>query len=570
MQFLPFRLLLPILAFWSILASCGKGGASGNAYDHAGRPDTLAVEIPYHPFLLDSGAIATFLDSFPLFGYHRTEIMDFYAKRNHAPAWFNEEGIIEQGDYFMNLLDHFNEEGLRDTLIYYTKVRNIYNTVTGPGYPYHGEDMQTSQLEMFLTTEFFVYAQKVWYGLSEKKTRDLDWYITRKTVPYISILDSLLRGGSNLFTVREPIYRQYKLLRDYLKKYKALGDDDAWYTLYLPPDKKFLQAGDSGFVVKEMKNRLFLLGDLAEQDTTAIYDSLLTCAVIRYELRNGLNGDGHAGQDVIAALNTKPSELIEKISLNMERCRWIPENPKEDYILVNIPEYRMHIYAGDSLAWSMKIVVGKNSTGTAIFNDMLKYIVFSPYWVPPPSIVGNEILPAIKKDPGYLQRENMEVVSYSTKMPIDPAAIDWSKYTGANFPYMIRQKPGKNCALGYVKFLFPNNYNIYFHDTPSKSLFQAENRGFSHGCIRLEQPERLANYLLRNDTSWTAHKIDSVMHAGKETYVKLDKPVPVFIVYFTAWVDENGILNLRKDIYGHDARLEKTLDGENVTVKLPS
>jgi murein L,D-transpeptidase YcbB/YkuD len=192
-----------------------------------------------------------------------------------------------------------------------------------------------------------------------------------------------------------------------------------------------------------------------------------------------------------------------------------------------------------------------------IFNEEMKYIAFSPYWNITPSITANEILPAVKKNPGYLAKHNMEVVGGGKV--INPGSIDWSKYSGRNFPYMIRQKPGPNNSLGRVKFLFPNNYNIYLHDTPAKSLFNEPKRAFSHGCIRVGEPKRLAEYLLRNDSDWTPDKIAKAMNSDKETMVKLKEPCPVFIAYFTAWVDRQGKLNFRDDIYGHDARLAKAL-----------
>jgi len=241
----------------------------------------------------------------------------------------------------------------------------------------------------------------------------------------------------------------------------------------------------------------------------------------------------------------------------MERMRWLPDVPSGDYIMVNIPEYTMHIFESDSLAWDMKVVVGKSSSSTTIFNDELEYIVFSPYWVPPPSILNNEILPALKKDPNYLKKENMEAVDPSTKKVVDVSNIDWDKYS--KIPYIIRQKPGNSNSLGWVKFIFPNEHNIYFHDTPSRNLFEKESRSFSHGCIRIAEPKRFATYLLRNDTTYTEQKIDSLYYLGRETYVKLEEKIPVYLVYFTAWVDTNGLIHFNRDIYGHDAKLEHTL-----------
>jgi murein L,D-transpeptidase YcbB/YkuD len=189
----------------------------------------------------------------------------------------------------------------------------------------------------------------------------------------------------------------------------------------------------------------------------------------------------------------------------------------------------------------MDIVVGKEANRTVIFSDELKYVVFSPYWNIPRSIVRNEIVPAMNRSSSYLSRNNMEITGNSNGLPV------------------IRQKPGKGNALGKVKFIFPNQYNIYFHDTPAKTLFSRQKRAFSHGCIRLEQPFELAKYLLRNDNEWTDNKIQTAMNQSSEKWVELEKPVPVFIVYFTSWVDQEGLLHFREDIYGHDKRMERHL-----------
>jgi murein L,D-transpeptidase YcbB/YkuD len=228
---------------------------------------------------------------------------------------------------------------------------------------------------------------------------------------------------------------------------------------------------------------------------------------------------------------------------------------------VNIPQFKMHVYDKGKLAWSCNVVVGKPGANTVIFTKELRYIVFSPYWNVPPGILAKEVLPGLKRGAGsYLARQNMEIVSASGKV-ISPQSINFSKYSGSNFPYLVRQKPGGKNSLGKVKFLFPNEYNIYLHDTPARYLFGENKRSFSHGCIRVSEPKHLAQWLLRGDSTWTGKKIDDLMNAGKEKYVTLKEKVPVFIVYFTAFVDSKGRLNFCDDVYGHDAKLAETLFG---------
>jgi murein L,D-transpeptidase YcbB/YkuD len=230
----------------------------------------------------------------------------------------------------------------------------------------------------------------------------------------------------------------------------------------------------------------------------------------------------------------------------MERSRWMPAEPDSNYIMVNIPEYKLHIYDSGKQVMEMPVIVGKATNSTVIFTGKLRYIVFSPYWIIPPSIVKKEILPEMKKNKDYLTKNNMEIYGKDDSLP------------------HIRQKPGGNNSLGAVKFLFPNNYDIYFHDTPNRELFSASNRSFSHGCIRLGEPKKFAQYLLRADTAkiWKSKVIDSCMKLQKEKWVSVKKPVPVFIVYFTTWVDKNGVLNFRKDIYEHDKKMSEKLFAE--------
>jgi len=221
----------------------------------------------------------------------------------------------------------------------------------------------------------------------------------------------------------------------------------------------------------------------------------------------------------------------------MERSRWLPVSLNKSYIAVNIPEFQLHVYNGDSLLWSCNVVVGQKVHPTTVFYGQIKYIVFSPYWNIPESIVRAEVLPGIKKDMDYLIKHHMEITGSSNGIP------------------MIRQKPGADNSLGLIKFLFPNSYNIYLHDTPSKSLFNESSRVFSHGCIRIDAPAKLAGFLLKDYKQWNRIKIDSAMKSGTQHLVTLKDKVPVFIAYFTAFIDRDNRLNFRKDIYHLDERL---------------
>jgi murein L,D-transpeptidase YcbB/YkuD len=257
----------------------------------------------------------------------------------------------------------------------------------------------------------------------------------------------------------------------------------------------------------------------------------------------GLTPNGVIGKQVIDELNVLPNKRIQQILINLERMRWMPPQQNTAYILVNIPEYKMHVIHDGKQQFEMNVIVGTATHNTVIFSGKLQNIVFSPYWNVPSSIVASEIAPAMRRNKNYISNKNMEITGYSNGLPI------------------VRQKPGKNNSLGLVKFLFPNSHSIYFHDTPNRNLFSETKRSFSHGCIRLAEPKKFAQYLLRADTAtiWKSHIIDSVMNLTTEKWVTLKQPIPVLIAYFTAWVDVNGKLNFRKDIYKHDEKLAAKL-----------
>ena len=269
----------------------------------------------------------------------------------------------------------------------------------------------------------------------------------------------------------------------------------------------------------------------------------------RFQRRHGLEPDAVVGRAVAAEMNVPADARVRQIALNLERWRWLPNRLGDRHLLVNIPEYRLEVWEGNRVPLTMRVVVGKKDTPTPIFADDMTYVVFSPYWNVPPDIVKNETVPSALRDPAFLQRTNMEVLDKSGK-PVDPSDIDLD----AVGDYRFRQRPGSSNSLGLVKFMFPNQYNVYLHDTPADSLFARATRSFSHGCVRVEQPDKLAEYVLGDQPEWTAERIAEAMHAGTEKTVKLARALPVYLGYWTARVSADGIVQFRDDLYGIDAR----------------
>jgi L,D-transpeptidase YcbB len=383
---------------------------------------------------------------------------------------------------------------------------------------------------VLMTGLYFYFADKVWGGLNEKQTRNINWYLPRKKVDYEQWLDSLLQTPGGFTGPDEPVFRQYRLLKPFLDKYRRLNAQHNWQTL--KADKKSYKRGDSSVVVADIRARLIALGDAQDDNQSPVFDESLEAAVKKFQGRFGMTDDGVIGAQMLRELNVPLSERIQQINVNLERSRWLPYEANGKYLAVNIPEFKLHAFNGDSLLWDMNVVVGKSVHKTVIFSGDLKYVVFSPYWNVPASILKKEILPGISRNKNYLANHHME----------------WNGNS-------VRQKPGPWNSLGQVKFLFPNSFSIYLHDTPKKSLFKEDSRAFSHGCIRVAEPKKLAMYLLQDDPNWNETKIVNAMNSGKEQYVTLKQTMPVFIAYFTAWVDRAGNLNFRKDIYNRDNRL---------------
>jgi len=321
-------------------------------------------------------------------------------------------------------------------------------------------------------------------------------------------------------------------LRKALDTYSKIEKANHWTPILFTKDKYV--AGDSAPEIALVKRRLQLLGDLGNEDAGDVLNEKTAAAIKTYQQGMGLTADGVLGKGFQQSINVPLKDRIRQILVNMERARWVPKPGNGPFIFVNIPEFRLHVMDSGKQQFEMAVVVGKPATTTVIFNGNMQYVVFAPYWNVPYSIAKNEM----GRSASYFSKRNMEVVGhYSDGTP------------------MVRQKPGPSNSLGKVKFLFPNSYSIYLHDTPSKGLFGQTTRAFSHGCIRIAEPEKMANWALRFNPEWTPEKIKEAMNASKEKTVTINKPIPVFVGYFTCWVDSNGKLNFRNDLYGHDQKL---------------
>jgi murein L,D-transpeptidase YcbB/YkuD len=479
----------------------------------------------------DSAQIVIFLKKYPAFNAYAQDINLFYSKRRFAYSWYVNGVLIEQAGNLSDRLINLQNEGVYKAIPYPKSLDSLIFDV----HPKAKPGKININTELMLTAQYFVFSKLAFQGMSDSITRSVNWYLPRKKVSYNDYLDSLLKKpGKPGSTMPEPVYRQYDLLKNYLAKYRHLDVTDKWLPIIL--DEK-LKPGDSLEVISLIKRRLYKLEDFKGDTLNNVYNDELKEAFKQFQLRHGLTADGIAGSGTIAELNVPIKNRIQQILVNMERCRWLPVSLNTDYLAVNIPEFKLHVYHADSLLWSCNVVVGQEVHQTVIFYGVMQFVVFSPYWNLPESIIRNEVLPAIKRNPNYINEHNMIITGKVNGLPV------------------IKQKPGSANSLGLVKFLFPNSYSIYLHDTPSKSLFGESSRAFSHGCIRVGEPARLASFLLKYDSTWTAARINKAMHLGKEQQITLKQKTPVFIAYFTAFTDRSNKLNFRKDIYNRDERL---------------
>jgi len=522
------RGLVNIILVMLAMSACNSNGRTSITHTTPNIDTLLPKELAgnfsnQQEIKLDSTAIARFIKEHSHFIEFQKELYQFYRNRNYSMAWFDSTGMIEQANILYNRIIKMKEDGMNLDIPFYSDYVEIMESP---------ESIERVEAELMQTSQYLHFAKKLLSGISEDESKALEWYIPRKKADYIKILQKILEGDTS--SVNNQMFQQYDLLKLQLGKYHQIEKNGGWDTIH--SSKKNLKYGDSGTAVVEIKKRLIKGGEFTSTDTSNLFNLELEYAVKKFQQSHGLKADGVVSRLTIFEMNISVKDRIEQIILNMERCRWLPRITNSSYLMVNIPQFRLYVYNEDSLAFSCKAVVGKETNRTAIFKGDMKYIVFSPYWNVPNNIMKKEVLPAIKKKSNYLSDNHME----------------WSGN-------IIRQLPGPWNALGGVKFVFPNGYDIYLHDTPSKMLFNESTRTFSHGCIRISEPKKLAMFLLSNQGQWTEEAIDSAMISRIEKFVPLKKPVPVYVVYLTAFVDSDGVLNFSKDVYSRDLQLKKMI-----------
>jgi murein L,D-transpeptidase YcbB/YkuD len=542
---------LALIAAVILLLCCIAGCKGCKAHRHKRtQSEAIYTTQQFSDYIVDSTLVEGAVERDTTLRPFAEDILEFYGRRHYQAAWLNEGTLTASAYDFLNTLSNYKSDFGDSSLS-----AGLDDATIG-AMLFSGSAQSKAMLDLRLTATFFRYAGKA-YGGTEVDLKDLEWYIPRMKKNYHNLIDSLVTSPGS-YSIYEPVNPYYKALKKVLVQYRNLEKKGGKPTITITTLP--LRIGDSTDAVIQLKKLLTTTGDYTDSDMNAMYTDTLAYAVRSYQQRMGLRETGTVDSLTLAEINTPIGARIRQIMLNMERLRWMPDSAPAAYILVNITEYRLHVYEHDTVAWSMDVVVGNAATATSIFTGRLSVVDFCPYWNVPQSIIKNELLPKLKQNPAYLSKLNMEIVNGSGEI-ISPSGVNWHKYT-KGVPFVIRQRPGPQNSLGLVAFFFPNSFDIFLHDTPAKSFFNESSRAFSHGCIRLAEPERLADYIFRSDSAMQPDHIRELLDAHQERKVAVRPSIPVYIVYFTAWVDHLGRINFRHDIYGHDAKLAKEIFGK--------
>ncbi|HKY20824.1 MAG TPA: L,D-transpeptidase family protein [Vicinamibacterales bacterium] len=518
-------------------AACQERGSAGSSWWGYSEPQAD----PALQSLVEGKTLEALITAPQMPVAERTRLADqtrrFYKRQNYQPTWIGGGRPSKRYQELIKVLSAAEEHGLP---------AHLYRVSAEDATPEH--DVRT-------TATFFRYFTHLTGGRLDPRTLQSVWTLRPEKPDLVDALAGAVTNNDLVGTMNrlQPPQEEYRELQKALVRYRALAAKGGWPVIPASPKVK---PGQPSTVMPLLRQRLAMEGDLDaahEKDLSTVLDANTVAAMKRFEERHRMEPDGILDPAAIQALNVPVAQRIRTIELNMERWRWLPDRMPARYLLVNVPDFRLDAVENGQPVMDIRVVVGSPDNKTPIFADEMTHVVFSPYWNVPPGIASEETIPKAASDPTFIARNNMEVVGPSGEV-LDPAAVDWSSARGLR----IRQRPGSGNALGGVKFVFPNHFDVYLHDTNTTTLFDRLERGLSHGCVRVEEPHKLAQYVLRDLPEWTPEAIEEAMRSGQERHVKLKAPIPVYILYKTAWV-RDGRIRFLKDLYGYDANQAATL-----------
>ena len=477
-------------------------------------------------------------------------VVTFYQERKYKPLWSNEEGRLDRAYDLLQVVIHAKDEGLDPTDYYLEEIKKLWDS-TGLG--------ESIELDLLLSAALYRYSSHVYSGKFIARELDADWHIKNKSLDVPGLFADVARKSSIAKLLKElpPQHSGYQSLKQQLHHFRELAKQGGWLKFGRGP---VLERGVQHQQVVQLRRRLEVTGDLVMDPfpDMDIYDRWLEEAVMHYQARHGLKVDGKVGPQTRRSLNIMVSEKIRKIRINMERWRWVPRKLGDRYVMVNMTGFELYIMEKGSEVLAMPVIVGKSYRSTPTFSGRISYMEYNPYWTIPKKLVLEDMIPRQLRNPSYLSTRLIKVYrGWDNPREIDPLSVDWSKVDEDRFPYWMRQEPGPKNALGRVKFIFSNPYAVYLHGTPDKHLFDRVVRAFSSGCIRVKDPVRLAAFLLNDGTQQMEEEVLANIHLGTNQGINLPIAVPIYLVYWTAWVDQDDTMNFRDDIYDRDVQLNQ-------------
>ena len=486
-------------------------------------------------------------------------LTDIYHSNGLQPFWIKDGKPSQRAADIISVLEDAESHGLDPSSYFVDKINPLRDSK---------DTADLVRLDILLSLGMLRYMADQREGRKEPHEIDpelfasarnveVDWVVLRQAAFKASDMKAFL--GQQV-----PPFLQYRELQKQLSEYRALAATGGWPSI---PAGETLKPGMDDPRIKVIRQRLSTTGELGSENMdSALFDPDLEEAIIRFQKRHNLHPDGAIGKQTLASMNVPVAARIEQINVNMERYRWLKRDMDDRLVAVNIAGFQAIAGKPGKFDLSMPVVVGKLHHETPVFSDTIKYVVFNPYWNLTANIARNETLPKLKKDPHYLQKHNMRIFQGwgADAKELDATSIDWGKVSKKDMnKYRVRQDPGPDNALGTLKLVFPNKYDVYLHDTPSHALFKREKRAFSHGCIRMDRPAEMASWVLGGEENgWSLERIKEIIKSRKRQVAVLEKPVPVHILYRTAFVDtESNTLHFYEDIYGRDKLLAKALFG---------
>lgn len=489
------------------------------------------------------------------------EVRSSYDSHDTHLLWSNDGEPSVSARAFLSALDEAPREGLDPAAYGMRALRQQFaaRRIKGPARP-QLEASRIAELDVRFTASFLGYARALREGRLPASVLDPDWVTLRDTLDVHAELARAIRSARAARRVADlgRTDRAYKALREALRRYREIEARGGWPVI---PGGATLRAGMTDERCRALRARLAASGELSHLTNDAQFDRALDDALRRYQARMGLDVTGQLDDLTRRSLNVSATERCQTLAMNLERARWMPQTLPDPLIRVNIPESELRVIQQGVDSLRMRVVVGSPNDPTPVFADVVTYLEFHPAWGVPKKILVNEMLPKFKKDKDYFTANHIRVFDIHPEIPqeVDPRDVPWQRVDEDTFPYIARQDAGRQNPLGEIKFMCPNEYDVYLHDTPARRFFARNTRFLSHGCVRVQDPLALATYLLHDTTLAAPESLAAIMADSTWRRVGLKRRVPVLVEYRTAWVDEQGVLNFRPDVYGLDRRLAEAL-----------